>query len=107
MRVMLRIAAIFRTPPPSPPTSVAGVASGDGARARYVGAAGALRHPLPRGPELARVARREAAQRPALQRLVAVELQAARRAVGHRERATVDGRRRREEVEPRQLVEAR
>src|SRR6185437_14300332 len=72
-----------------------------------VRAAGPLRHPLSRRPELIRISRGEMAQRVTQSWRRAVQLEAARRAVAHGERTTVRCRRRSEEIESRELLHAR
>ena len=82
------------------------VAARDRLGAADVRAARGLGHPLPRGPELGRVARHEVRHRALDQALVARIEQRARGTVGHRERARVELARRREEVHERELVQA-
>ena len=72
-----------------------------------VRSAGGLGHPLPAGPERRGIARGQVRHGARDQRLVARLEQRARRAVGHRERAGVDVRRRMEEIHLRELLDAR
>ncbi len=84
-----------------------------GRRARHglgeadVGAAGALGHPLAAGPEALRVAGGQARHGALDQRPLAAREEGVRGAVGHRQRAAIDVGRGGEEVDERELVEAR
>ncbi len=74
-----------------------------------VGAAGALGHPLSAGPGARRIARGEMRDRPLAggAEIVAEQLERARGAIAHGERAGVELARRMEQVDQRELVYAR
>src|SRR6266513_4514836 len=78
----------------------------NGRCACYVGAAGALSHPLAGGPELVRVTRCQVGKNRS-GGVIAVDLQKPRCAVGHCERTTVQRRRRGKEIEARELIDSR
>jgi len=79
----------------------------DRLREAHVGAARPLRHPLPGGPCLGWIARRQPRHDAVTQCRLGGDLERARAAVGHGERTRVDLRRRREEIHERELLQAR